>query len=350
MKAPLRLNVNELPWSPWESPSGLAPGLDIDLKTLALNRYPDPSYLALRQAVAARCQLSPDQVTLANGSDELIWLCLSVLLQAGDTLAAHLPTFGEYERMAQLRGAKTVYAPLEADLSTSLPSLLTIARRYGAKMTVICRPNNPTGELLPFKALTDFLDAYEGYVLLDEAYIEFANPGAAVDGSMALIAKYPNLIVLRTFSKAYGLAGLRLGYGLASEAITAKLNSQRPPYNVNAVTEAIGRGVLAENDYYQERIDAVIQERDRVCAALSDMGIDYFPSAANFILITKIPDKALNPELPDKRLEGKAIRQQLALSGLAVRAFEEPWLANCIRFSLGTPSENDAFLKAVSQL
>lgn len=332
---PIRLNVNELPWSLWDGPDNEVLPLQLDLRQLSLNRYPDSDYTALRTAVADAYGLSASQTTLANGSDELIWLCFSVLLNAGDILVTHVPTFGEYERMAVLRGAKMIYGPLENDLSTSLPNLLTVARRSGAKLVVICRPNNPTGELIPLAEMLSFLEAYEGYVLVDEAYIEFAD---ALDSSLIpYLSQYPNLIILRTFSKAYGLAGLRLGYGFASEAITSLLNAQRPPYNVNVVTDFIAQKVLGEKTYFEKRIAAIQAERLRMTDRLQALGLIFFPSAANFILLTNLK----NPE---------AVAETLADKGFMVRTFSEPWLKNCIRFSLGTPEENDALMEVFAAL
>lgn len=351
MTALIRLNINELPWSLGDGPDGGAEGLfennsqlnpspfSIDLSQLSLNRYPDPDYTSLRSDLAKAYGLDANQITLANGSDELIWLSLSVLLQAGDTLVTHAPTFGEYERMATLRGAKTVYAPIENDLSTSLPNLLTIARRCGAKLVVICRPNNPTGELLPLTELRSFLDAYEGYVLLDEAYIEFSGEAAL---PADLLLAYPNLIVLRTFSKAYGLAGIRLGYSFASKAITAQFNAQRPPYNINAMTAYIGEKALKEKSYFEARMTAVIKERNRIESKLTALGISFIPSFANFILLTSLSNGST--------LSGTNAAQILKSKGFIVRAFTEEWLSHCIRFSIGTPTENDAFLEVLQTL
>jgi histidinol-phosphate aminotransferase len=351
MTALIGLNINELPWSLGDGPDGGAGGLfentsqsnsspfSIDLSQLSLNRYPDPDYTSLRTLLAETYELDANQVTLANGSDELIWLSLSVLLQAGDTLVTHAPTFGEYERMATLRGAKTVYAPIEKNLSTVLPNVLTIARRCGAKLVVICRPNNPTGELLPLPELRAFLDAYEGYVLLDEAYIEFSGE---VPLPSDLLLAYPNLIILRTFSKAYGLAGIRLGYSFASKAITAQFNSQRPPYNINAITAYIGEKALKEKPYFEARIAAIIKERERIQEKLTTLDISFIPSFANFILLTSLSNGAA--------LSGTNAAQLLKRKGFVVRAFTEDWLSHCIRFSIGTPAQNDAFLEVLQTL
>lgn len=334
----IRLNVNEMPWALNQSPADGTFELNLDLNTLNLNRYPDPAYTDLRRELAQFLGISASQISLANGSDELIWLSLSVLLKSGDTVATHAPTFGEYERMASLRGVQTLYAPLETDYQTDLTSLLTVARRYGAKMVILCRPNNPTGELISYEALVDFLNAYEGYVLLDEAYIEFAESPS----TLPLVTQFPNLVILRTFSKAYGMAGLRLGYSISSEAIAKQLNDCRPPYNINVVTESIAKRVLEQPLFFKERIEALKAERTRVSNVLTALNISYLPSSSNFILLTDLTARF--------GMNGQVLGEALGQAGFSVRSFKEPWLQDCIRFSLGTPLENTALIEAVKGL
>lgn len=334
----IRLNVNEMPWTLNQSPNNSTFNYNFDLNNLALNRYPDPEYKNLRGQLAESLGVDYSQISLANGSDELIWLSLSVLLRAGDTVATHAPTFGEYERMADLRGVKTLYAPMEVDFQTKLPNLLTVARRYGAKMVILCRPNNPTGELIPYETLVDFLTAYEGYVLLDEAYIEFAESPS----TLPLIEAFPNLVILRTFSKAFGMAGLRLGYSISSAAIAKELNDGRPPYNINLVTESIAQSVLEQPAFFKERIALLKQERDKISEALNRLGVDFFPSASNFILLKDLSRRF--------GTDGLGLAEKFAKAGIAVRAFKEPWLSDCLRFSLGTPEENRILIKVVESL
>lgn len=334
----IRLNINEMPWALNQSPAENTFDLNLDLNALQLNRYPDPTYRDLRRELAQFLGVLPSQISLANGSDELIWLSLSVLLKSGDTVATHAPTFGEYQRMATLRGVQTLYAPLETDYQTNLTSLLMVARRYGAKMVILCRPNNPTGELIPYEALVDFLEAYEGYVLLDEAYIEFAESPS----TLPLVTQFPNLVILRTFSKAYGMAGLRLGYSISSEAIGTQLNDSRPPYNINVVTESIAKRVLEQPLFFKERIEALKTERNRVFKALSDLNISYLPSSSNFVLLRDLTSRF--------GMNGQVLGEILGEAGFSVRAFNEPWLQDCIRFSLGTPLENGALIQAVKGL
>lgn len=328
----IRLNANELPWQPSEGT------FKLDLDGLQINRYPDATYSELKTALSAQLGLSPDQITFGNGSDELIWLSLAVLLQAGDTLVTHAPTFGEYERMAALCGVKTVYAPIEADFTVNLDSLLTVARRQGAKLVVLCRPNNPTGELIDQEKLLAFLNAYEGYVLLDEAYIEFAN----APDTLPLLKDFPNLLILRTFSKAYGLAGLRLGYGLSSASIAKVLNESRPPYNVNILTEAFALSALSQSSLFTDKAAAVTAERERFCGQLSALKINFMPSAANFVLLNNLKDRfgLTGPELAKRLLE----------KGFAVRSFNEAWLSDCLRLTVGSPEQNKALIEAIASL
>lgn len=327
----IRMNANELPWQPCEIKN-------IALSQLKLNQYPNPAYNDLKKVLAYEVGCTPQQLTLGNGSDELIWLILAVLLKAEDTLVTHAPTFGEYERMAKLCGVKTVYAPLEVDWTINLDSLLTIARRQGAKLAIICRPNNPTGEMIGETELTYFLNQYKGYVLIDEAYIEFSNES----GALALLEDYPNLLLLRTFSKAYGLAGLRLGYCIASAAISNALNTNRPPYNVNTLTETIAINALSQQKKLSEYWQRIRLNREELCQRLDALKIDYMPSSANFVLIKGLRNRF------DKTASELALI--LKNAGYAVRSFEEPWLSDCLRLTLGTEIQNKGLLEVLCQL
>lgn len=327
----IRLNANELPWQPYDP-------MALPLAQLKLNQYPNAAYSELKNTLANQLGCSDEQLTLGNGSDELIWLIIAVLLRSGDTLVTHAPTFGEYERMAKLSGVNTVYAPLETDWRVELDSLLTIARRQGAKLAVICRPNNPTGELVAAEKLIAFLENFEGYVLLDEAYIEFAD----APETLPLLNRFPNLMLLRTFSKAYGLAGLRLGYCVASPAIASALNSGRPPYNVNVVTEAIALNALGQQNNFQADWQRMAAAREDLCEGLAALQIAYMPSAANFVLLKDLFARFGK--------NGPALAEVLYEAGYAVRSFNEPWLSDCLRLTVGTPEQNAGLLEVLCQL
>lgn len=326
---PTRLHLNELPWTPWSNPD-----FSLTLEDLALNQYPDMNYSQLRENLAARLGVSPEEITLGNGSDELIFLLLAVFLNPGDTLVTHAPTFGEYERAAKLLSLELSYTPLRKDLSTSSEDLLNLAQSLNAKMIILCRPNNPTGELMPLEEVLKLLDTFPGLVLVDEAYVEFSE-----EDPQTLIQKlkdYPRLILLRTFSKAFGLAGLRLGYSLASSNISKRLNDERPPYNINLISEAIGIEALNQWSFFQKRMETIKNERKRVLSALDALGVRYLPTQANFILL-----RGRDAELEANRLQEM---------GIWVRRFKEPALKDALRFSLGTPEDNDRLLFALKGL
>lgn len=324
-----RLHLNELPWSPWSNPN-----FSLKLEEIALNQYPDMAYGLLREKLAQRLGIQSNQITLGNGSDELIFLLLAVFLSPGESVVTHAPTFGEYERAAKLLNFKLSYTPIRSDLSTCARELLELAKENQAKMIILCRPNNPTGELMPLEEVEWLLNHFNGLVLIDEAYIEFTEKE-----SQTLLGKlkfYPKLILLRTFSKAFGLAGLRLGYALASTPLTQRLNDERPPYNVNLISEAIGIEALSHWSFFQERMTAIKAERARILAALDDLKIEYLPTEANFILL--------------RGRNAKADAEELMKMGIGVRIFKEPALSDAMRFSLGRPEDNDRLIDALKVL
>lgn len=317
-----RLHLNELPWSPWDL------GLDLNLRDIDINRYPDSDYSELKTAIANYYDLKKEQVVLGNGSDELILLLLAVFLKAGDDLVTHAPTFSEYQRAAKLLGMNLWQSSIKEDLSTEVNDLLTLAKSKSAKMIILCRPNNPTGEMIPLSDVKRLLSNFDGYVLLDEAYIEFSeeDPRQLVD----LLIDYPKAIILRTFSKAFGLAGLRMGYSLSSPELAKALDNERPPYNVNVLSQAITLEALKRPEIFKARMEAAKQERRRVLEALRVLKVDFYPTQTNFILL--------------KNRTPLADQDALKQLGIQVRVFSEAPLLKAVRFSLGSPEENNRLL------
>lgn len=327
----IRLSANELPYK--QDLSGF------NLEALSLNRYPDKDYTALKQQISKRIlnESCDNTLTLGNGSDELIWLIFATLLKAGEQIITHTPCFSEYDRMAKLCGLKVNFAPATEDLSIDLEALKALGLRSGAKMAVICRPNNPTGEVISKADLINFLNRFPGYVLLDEAYMDFSKSEDATD----LVKEYPNLILLRTLSKAYGLAGLRLGYAISSPSVAKSLNDSRPPYNINAITESVAMRQLDSIDL-KGRIELLVSERQSLESKLRELNVRFCPSEANFLLLTNLDQRF--------QMSGEAFSQKLLSKGIQIRVFSESPLENCARVSIGTPEENQLFIEAVSAL
>lgn len=326
----IRMHVNELPWgiSDGFGNSEDGTGLKLDFDKIELNRYPDRDYLKLRSAIGnylnlSKVKVSPENICLGNGSDELIWLIFSLILDKGDKVLIHEPTFGEYERVAKLLKAETISA-----LSQARP-----------KLAVICNPNNPTGELISKNDLVSFMDDFDGYVLLDEAYMDFCREEESL---ISQINDYPKLIVLRTFSKGFGLAGIRLGYSISSMETASKLNDIRPPYNINGVTEYIALEALAKTEEFRSRIEKVVNERDRVADNLSKMDVEFIKPSGNFIFVT---GKKTWGENYVERLKGN-----LKEKDIQIRFFDDKEMNGSFRFTIGKREENDKLLEVLKAI
>lgn len=326
----MRLHVNENPFPPEKA-------VGETLSQLSINRYPDPGYTQLKAAVIGYLNeqlpeslaLSSQQVTFGNGSDELILTAMLSLLTPGDRVISTQPGFSEYQRTAGLLRLNYLAVDADEGLRPQLDLLLQQALAKDARLVILCSPDNPSGQKLSLGSIQMFLEAYEGYVLLDEAYIDFASEPQA---SLSLLNQYPQLLILRTFSKAWGLAGLRIGYLLGSGPLIQTIEGNRAPYNVNIASEAAVRAVLQAPETYLARMATLQKERQRLSETLRDKVEQLYPSEANFLLL--------------KRASAQAIAQQLQAQGILVRAFSEPRLQDHLRVSLGTPSENDRFLEA----
>ncbi len=327
----IKLSANELPFKPDLG--------SFSLDTISFNRYPDKNYPLLKKEISKRiCNESSDfALTLGNGSDELIWLIFAALLKAGDGVISHNPCFSEYSRMAKLCGLKLYDTPTTPNFNIDLDTLRIQGSRYGAKMAVICRPNNPTGELIPLDALKAFLDHFTGYVLLDEAYIEFSDS----EKTDALIAQYPNLLLLRTLSKAYGLAGIRLGYVVSSPSVASVLEQARPPYNINVLTEFVALHQLQQVSL-EAYVQSIVQERKYLESEFECLGLSFCPSQTNFLLLTKLDERL--------QMTGDDFASALAHAGIHIRSFSEEALRHCVRVSVGTPEENRQLLEEVRTL
>jgi histidinol-phosphate aminotransferase len=322
-----RLHANEMPWR--------AQG---DNTQAGLNRYPEPQPRALVERMARLYEVPVANVLVGRGSDEAIDLLVRAFCRAGaDSVVITPPTFGFYKVAARIQGAGVIEVPLLRDsFALDTPAVLEAGRR--AKIVFLCSPNNPTGNLLDESALLGICRelAERALVCVDEAYIEFAARASLA----ARLAEFPNLVVLRTLSKAYALAGARLGTLLASEEIVSLLKRIIPPYaipastveQVLALTEAPQRAMAAA------RIRTLLEQRETVRQRLARMPgvVRVHPSDANFLLV----------QFRDARQALEAGK----LVGLLVRDFSSaPGLANCLRISIGTPEQNERLLAALER-
>ncbi len=316
----LKLNANENPYGP--SPKVIQALADIR----RVHIYPDPAQVAMRDALSAYIGASPQRIVVGNGSDEIIDLVFRAVLGPGDSIVNAVPTFGMYEVAARICGASATEVERDAQFRLDVDRVLDAAR--GARIIVVASPNNPSGNSTSSADIERLLDS-DCLVIVDEAYAEFSGRSAA-----PLVAKRPNLVVLRTLSKWAGLAGLRVGYGVMDPAIADVLMRGKPPYNVSQAAETALLASLADAPLLQERVALIVRERERMAAMLDELpGVSPLPSEANFILC----------RMPEGK--GRAIYDALAARGVSVRYYSRGELADYLRISVGAPEQTNRLIE-----
>lgn len=322
----IKLNTNECAWEP-------SPAVMETLGRIAdhsLRLYPDPVSRRLRQAAAERWGLTPDQVLAGNGSDDCLTIIYRAFLSAGQRLACPWPTYGLYDTLASLQGAEIVRVPYVrgTDGSWKLPPDLL---EHGAKMVVVANPNNPSATLVPTDELRRLADRLDGILVVDEAYVDFAVAEGLDATMLSHLSSHPNLVVLRTFSKSYSLAGARLGLLFAAAPLIAQLMKVKDSYNVNVITQALGIAALQDVEYHGKVVRSVLAERRRLERELRKLGWAMSPSAANFVLCKLGP-------------RAEEVYGYLKQNGVLVRWWGTPELREHIRITVGKPHENDLLL------
>jgi histidinol-phosphate aminotransferase len=306
-----------------------------------LNRYPDGAARDLRRVLADRHGVGPGQVVVGNGSCELILLAAQALLDPGATLVHAQPSFAVYPLLAPLSGARARAVPLAADGGHDLDAMAASVDET-VSLVILCNPNNPTGVHRPAGEIERFLDGLpeDLAVLVDEAYFDFV---AAPDAGrvLALAGERPNLLVTRTFSKAHGLCGLRVGYGVGAPAFVEAIDRVRQPFNTNALAQIAARESLRHPAALAGRVAATLSERTRLERGLSALGVRFTPSQTNFML--------LDPG-SDGTSAGLAAHEQLLRRGVIVRDGGSLGCPGRLRVTVGTPEENDALLRALAEV
>jgi histidinol-phosphate aminotransferase len=314
-----------------ENPYGPSPRVAEAIARQRLELYPDPLHTDLRQAVAGYAGAPADRIIFGNGSDELLELTIRLLLSPGDEVITCEPTFGMYSFLPPLFLGRIVTVPRRPDFSLDVDATLA-AITPRTKLLLLASPNNPTGNLLSPSELAPLLQAGP-VVLLDEAYVEFSPPGSS---AVPIAADHDNLVILRTFSKWAGLAGLRIGYGVFPPELIRHLWKIKQPYNVNLAAGAAVLASLADRDYLLANVAKLVAERTRMRQALSVLpGWQVYSSDANFLLC----------RMPDAR----ATRDRLYRQGIMVRTyFGKAGLDDCLRISAGKPEHTDRLLQALA--
>lgn len=295
------------------------------------NRYPDPMQKALKEELSGLKKISPENIFIGNGSDEVIDLCYRIFCRPGiDKAITITPSYGMYDVSAAINDIELIEIPLDKNFQLDADSLLPYNKDDSAKILLLCSPNNPTGNLL--ENMDTIIKNFEGIVLIDEAYIDFASTTSYTQQ----LSLYPNLIVTQTLSKAYGLAAARVGIAYASREIIRLFNKVKPPYNVSGLNQSAALTALKEREEYENQKQLILKERKRVAEVLINTPAvkKVYPSDANFLLI---------------EVDGTNELYQYLLNLGIITRNRNTQIPGCVRITIGTPTENDELLNAILQ-
>jgi histidinol-phosphate aminotransferase len=328
---PIRLNTNESPLPP---PPEWTERLVAEVKAIAWNRYPDRDATELRRALADLHGVRADQVFVANGSNEVLQsLCLAYG-GPGRAVATFEPTYALHAHIAHLTATQVVEGRRRPDFSLDLDAVRDVLVAHRPVITFLCSPNNPTGLTDDPTAVHAVLDAAPGLVAVDEAYGQFADWSA-----MSLVADDRPLVVTRTFSKTWSMAAARLGYLVGPAEVVASLERVALPYHLDAFKQAAGRLALEFVGLMEDRVGLIVRQRQRILAAMGALPVTVWPSQSNFVLFR-----------PERR-KGDEVWTALLERGVLVRDTSSwPGLQGCLRVTVGSPEENDAFLAALTEV
>ena len=321
----VKLNTNENPYPP--SPRALAALGAIDAESL--RRYPQPFADTFRRSAAEVLGVDPEWILVGNGSDDLLTMLFRAVTGAGRAVAYPAPTYVLYRTLAAIQGAPVLEAPFDEEYTLPVDALAD----SGAALTLVANPNSPSGTAATVEQLAELADRAAGVVAVDEAYVAFAD-GSALD----LVRSNDRVIVLRTLSKSHGLAGLRLGFGIAHPDLLSGLAKVKDSYNVDAVAAAVGAAAVRDVTYTRDTVERIRRTRARLGRALAGRGFRIWPSQANFVLA--------RPADGDARRLYHGLRER----GVLVRYFAEPGLADKLRITVGTEQETTRLLSALGDL
>ena len=300
-----------------------------------INRYPDNKHDELKKVVSGIKNVNVNQVVFGNGTDEILDLIVRVFCNPSeDKIITLPPTYGMYDVIAKTNGVENIEIPLKSDFSIDKNEILKLSSKK-TKILFLCSPNNPTGNSFDTNNLTDLIKSFKGIVVVDEAYIDFSSKQSLI----SLIEDNNNLIITQTMSKAYGMAGIRLGMGFSNEKIINYLNKIKPPYNINLLTERKALEELNKIDEIEKNISIVLDQRNLLVSCLEKLDFveKIYKSDANFLLV-----KVDNADLR---------YNQLLENGIVVRnRSNQPLCQNCLRITIGTKNENTSLIKTLNEL
>lgn len=328
--ADIYLDSNE---NPYPMPKAVDKEISEKLQNLNFNRYPKTN---IQKVIASDLGLKPENILIGNGSSQLLEVCCKAFGGIGRKIAFPEPSFSMYKTYAFL--ADSIPAPfsLNKDFQIDVENMLDFLQKEKPSILILCNPNNPTGTINEVEGLLQILDAAKCVVLLDEAYMEFADQSL-----LSYLSKYDNLVILKTFSKAYGLAGLRVGYlACSNENIVKTINKAVLPYSVNQMSLLVAQTVYENKEKYQDLIKEIIEQREYVSKQLLKLGFTVYPSKTNFVMCNLNSSKEEGEKLFDFLLENKVL----------VRNFSKnPLLKGSLRITIGTKQENDILLEKIKE-
>ncbi len=320
----IKLNSNENPYPPSpEVARALQQAVNEDLRL-----YPDPVAHRLRDKAAAVYGLTPEQVLVGNGSDDLLTMLLRTFVGQGDLVTYPVPTYSLYDVLVAIQEGEAVRIPFPPDFS--LPIQLADSK---AKLTFLCHPNAPSGTLAPLSQVEELAQRVHGILVVDEAYVDFA-----AETALPLLHKYSHVVILRTFSKSFSLAGMRIGLALGHPALINELLKVKDSYNVSRLSIVAAVAALEDYQWMQQNVAKICATRTRLTMALRELGYFVYDSQANFVLarLAGINQQSVYVGLKDK--------------GILVRYFSSPDLFDCLRITIGTDEQIDRLLEGMKQL
>ena len=370
--ADIIVNANE---SNYPLPQEIAEKITQRTARFPFNRYPPIKSENLCELIAKELDVDIDCVKIGNGSSELLEKACYVFGGPGKKIAVPWPSFSMYSEYAALSDSEEVRYPLTAEGFVDADSVISFCKEQQPSLLIVCNPNNPTGNYNSLAAMEKILANVDCPVIMDEAYMEFADGKELapndlrpmhklwlVAGStLSLVGRYSNLMVFRTFSKAYGLAGLRCGYAVGALGLVRQLGKALLPYHVNAFTLMAAKTVYENKELYKERIKTIREERDKFADCLKALGFKVWPTATNFVTfraegelmqqLAKAYAVKFSERLPEQAAGGKLIFKYLLANSILVRDFStHPVLQGCLRITIGLPEENKQIIAKITEL
>ncbi|MCK4849872.1 MAG: histidinol-phosphate transaminase [Phycisphaerae bacterium] len=323
----VKLNTNENPYPPSERVLATLASVNAE----QLRRYPDPTAVMFRETAANVLGFSPEQIICGNGSDELLNIATRAFVGPQGLMAYPVPTYSLYRTLAHIEDAGFVEIPFGPDWS--LPEELYST---GAKLTLLCNPNAPSGTMIETDEVAHLAKKLDGVLIMDEAYVDFAD-----NNCLELVDKHKNVLILRTLSKGYSLAGLRFGYGIGNRKLIAGLNKVKDSYNCDALSVLLATEAISDQEVMRENARKVRDERERLSERLQAVGFEVPESQANFLLARMPAGCALT---------AKQLYKQLKERDVCVRYMEQTHLADCVRITVGRPEQNETLLQMMRQV